>query len=404
MMKKIRLAIVISHPIQHYVFLYRALHACKEIELKVFFCSNIGVNEYFDKDMGVNIKWNANLLDGYEYQFLPEASSIKKTGFKSINNPSIHSALKAFMPDVVKLHGYGQMTMLRALFWCKLHRVPVLMWSDSSLNFVRSFWKRALKQLALRMLFSQFNAFLTVGESNKAYLKNYGVLERKLFKVPFSVDEQLLEKARQTMLTDKNVWRHKFEIPEQGFVVLFVGKLVPWKRAADIIEAFKMISQNQPEQTQRLFAVFAGDGHLKQELVAFAEQEHIPHKFLGFINIDQLPYVYAMSDVLVFSSFREAYGLAAKEAICVGLPVIASDGVGCIGTNDAIQPGINGLAYPCGNSEALANAILQLAGDKALYQQMSQASLRIADELSVKHSVQGFLQALRTVTHSGQTV
>jgi hypothetical protein len=38
-MKKTRLAIVVSHPIQHFVHFYRAPAATEELEVKAFFCS-----------------------------------------------------------------------------------------------------------------------------------------------------------------------------------------------------------------------------------------------------------------------------------------------------------------------------------------------------------------------------
>jgi hypothetical protein len=47
--RKIKVAIVVSHPIQHFVHLYKALAKNQNIELKVFFASNIGAREYFDK-------------------------------------------------------------------------------------------------------------------------------------------------------------------------------------------------------------------------------------------------------------------------------------------------------------------------------------------------------------------
>ena len=152
--KKIKVAIVVSHPIQHFVHLYKALAKDPSIELKIFFASNLGVKVYFDKDMNAEIKWNIDLLTGYDYQFLPEADFINKTGFWAINNPSIVSALKKYSPDVVQLHGYAQLTMLRAIVWCNWKRIPVLLSTDSSLLFRRALWKIMQKDIVLTKLFS----------------------------------------------------------------------------------------------------------------------------------------------------------------------------------------------------------------------------------------------------------
>jgi len=64
-----KLAIVVSHPIQHFVPFYRALAAHSEIDLIVLFASRIGVQPYFDREMNTTITWNMDLLGGYDHIF-----------------------------------------------------------------------------------------------------------------------------------------------------------------------------------------------------------------------------------------------------------------------------------------------------------------------------------------------
>lgn len=59
-----RLAIVVSHPIQHFVPLYRALANNGEIEVKVFFASRVGLEPYYDSEMQTHIAWKMDLLAG----------------------------------------------------------------------------------------------------------------------------------------------------------------------------------------------------------------------------------------------------------------------------------------------------------------------------------------------------
>ena len=68
--KKKKLAVVMSHPIQYYVSLLKALSAYPELEVKVYFCSSYGVQETFDPAFGVSYKWDTPLLEGYQYEFL----------------------------------------------------------------------------------------------------------------------------------------------------------------------------------------------------------------------------------------------------------------------------------------------------------------------------------------------
>jgi glycosyltransferase involved in cell wall biosynthesis len=105
-----------------------------------------------------------------------------------------------------------------------------------------------------------------------------------------------------------------------------------------------------------------------------------------------------MSDVLVFPSEREPYGLSAREAICVGLPLIVSDQLGCIGPLDAARPDFNALVYPSLNVDLLAKAIIRLASNPQKIIEMSQASLRIAYDIREDVSVDGFINAVQNTS------
>lgn len=391
--KKPRVAIVVSHPIQHFVHLYKALAKSDELELKVLFCSKIGVNAYFDKNMNTEIQWATDLLGGYEYEFLPEADSIKESGLMKINNPSIVAALKTFDPDVVQLHGYAQLTLLRALVWCKLKRIPVLLWSDSSLLFKRAQWKQFLKDWLLPMLIRQFHGVLSTGDNNSAYYQRYGVKSDRIFRCPFTVDETLLGRANIEKTRLRTQLRVKYGIAEDEMVLLFVGKLAPWKRPQDILDALP-IAQLKLNSTVKLVAFFAGDGVMRDELEAQVKSQNLRAIFGGFINVDVLPSIYAMADVLVFPSEREPYGLSAREAICVDLPLIVSDQIGCIGATDAARPSYNAIVYKSMHVDLLVEAIVTLFGNPKLCQTMAKASLSVAAEMDANKSVAGFLAAV----------
>lgn len=393
--KKTRVAIVISHPIQHFVHLYKALAKQDSIELKVFFAAKIGIKPYFDKDMNTEIQWASDLLTGYDHAFLPEADEIKETGFWLINNPSIISELNKYQPDVLQLHGYAQLTLLRALLWSKIKHIPVLLWSDSSLLFKRAPWKQFLKDQLLPKLLNLFHGVLSTGDNNAAYYQHYGVKPSHIFRCPFTVDETLLVRANTEKSMRRRQLRAKYGIAEDEVVLLFVGKLAPWKRPQDVLGALPL-AQKELGSSVKLVAFFAGNGVLLDELEAQVALHNLRAIFAGFINVDVLPSIYAMADVLVFPSEREPYGLSAREAIYLGLPLIVSDQIGCIGPTDAARPEQNALIYPSMHVEALATTIVALVKNPEKRISMSNASLAIASEMGVEHSVTGFLNAVQS--------
>src|SRR5690242_10917715 len=85
-----RLAVLASHPIQYQAPLYRALAAHPEIDLTVFFCSDWGLKPYHDEDFGQAVKWDIDLLEGYQSEFLANRSlSPNVARFFGLINPAI---------------------------------------------------------------------------------------------------------------------------------------------------------------------------------------------------------------------------------------------------------------------------------------------------------------------------
>ncbi len=391
---KIRLAIVVSHPIQHFVHFYRALAQCEEIALRVFYCSRIGLERYFDREMNTEIAWNMDLLSGYDHQFLPEAGSIKEVSPLRINNPSIGAALARFDPDVVLTYGYNLLSSLRALAWCRRRGVPVMMTGDSELLRDRSWWKATVKWATLPFLLRQYACFLTTGDNNEAYYRHYGVDPQRFFRSPFTIDETSYRVARENRTRLRHSFRQSHGIDERELVVLVVGKLSERKRPGDLLAAAEVLGSVLQESTP-LRVVYAGNGTLLAELRAQAEVKKLPVTFLGFVNVDRLPEIYCGADILVHPSEQDPHPLVLSEAACVGLPLVISDRVGAVGPTDIARPGENAIVYPCGDVVALANAILRLGREPEALARMGQASQRIFDELDVHKSVEGMLNAVR---------
>lgn len=70
MNRKIRLAYLVSHLIQYQAPLLRQIAADPDIDLTVFFCSDISTRKHVDEGFGQVIEWDTPLLDGYKHVFL----------------------------------------------------------------------------------------------------------------------------------------------------------------------------------------------------------------------------------------------------------------------------------------------------------------------------------------------
>ena len=392
-----RLAIVVSHPIQHFVHLYRALAGREDLVVKVFFCSRIGLDAYFDTEMATTIQWAGSLTAGYDHEFLPESAAIAKIGFREVNNPGISPALAAFRPDAVLLYGYAQLTQLRALAWCWWQKIPALMAGDGDNVQDRQTLRGRVRKFLLRAVLGRVAAFLTVGDQNEAMLAGLGQPGQKFFRTPFPIDEALYLGFRQRRGAERARIRRQHGIAEEAFVLLFVGKLSARKRPLDLAAACARLP-GRPAGSRPVALLYCGDGLERPALAAAIARQTMQAVLAGFVNVDQLPGYYCAADVLVHPSEHDPHPLVCSEAACIGLPMILSDRVGAAGPTDIALVGQNALVYPCGDVAALARAIAQLHGDDGLCQEMAARSLVIYTHCGLEVAASAVARAVAAVT------
>lgn len=118
--------------------------------------------------------------------------------------------------------------------------------------------------------------------------------------------------------------------------------------------------------------VVVGDGDQRGELEALAAELGIADRvrFLGMRP--DVPALMASSDLFVHAAPFEPFGIVCIEAMACGIPVVVPDGGGI---GEAVVDGVTGFVYPTLDHEALATAIVRLAGDRALLATMGAAAL-----------------------------
>jgi hypothetical protein len=136
--KKVKVAYLVSHPIQYQAPLLRRISQEPDIDLTVFFSSNFSVREYVDKGFGVNVKWDVPLIEGYRHEFLPSIWDKRRTGPTSQLNYGIFSRLRGDKGsagfDVLWVHGYSTLNALQGMVVAKLLGIPVLLRAESRLS------------------------------------------------------------------------------------------------------------------------------------------------------------------------------------------------------------------------------------------------------------------------------
>lgn len=389
---KTRTAIVVSHPIQHFCPLYRALEEDGRLHVRVFFGSTAGAHPYFDKDFSRTVRWQDDLVEGFEHEFLPGADSVTDLS-RSIQNAALERRLDAFDPAAVVGYGFFHAISRDAYRWARRRRRRALSIADSELRSQRGLALRLRKRLTVPFMLRQVDAFLTVGDSNEAYYRFYGANRDKLFRSPFPLDVRSLD----SVLADRG--RHRARVRcavgagPDDCVLLVVGKLTKRKCCDHAIRAIGWALAKRGGERLRL--VLAGDGPERAVLKALADRV-APDRvcFAGFVEVGDLPAYYAAADVLVHPSAQDPHPLVLSEGIYCGLPCIVSDRVGSVGSTDDIRPGENGLEYPFRDIERLGQHMLDLASDSTRRAALGRRSLKIGAERTLAISVEGFVRGV----------
>jgi len=338
--KSSKLGIVISHPIQYYAPLFKEL--AKEIDLKVFYCFNPSADQQGKDGFGIAFKWDIDLFDGYEYEFLNNVSKSPSSSYRSgCDTPEIGNSLEKYSPTHIVTFGWHLKSYQQALSYCKRNSIPIAVRGDSKIEKNEALIKKIVKWVSYPIFLNKYDAFLCVGKENKRYLLKYKVPPFKIIFSPHAVDQTFWSGEKK---------------PQKNFTFIWVAKFIPLKRPFDVIDAFLRLYEINPNIQLKM----VGSGPL---LEASAKRALGCNgiKFLGFKNQNELKNEYLSSDVLILSSDSETWGLVVNEALSIGLKVILSSEIGCF--PDLIRDH-TGIVYNVGNIAQLSESMKILYSKK----------------------------------------
>lgn len=377
-----RLAIVVSHPIQYYAPLFRQL--AQRVDLTVYFAHRATSADQARAGFGVAFDWDVDLLSGYRHVFLPNVAKRPSLAhFSGCDTPSIREHIEKGSFHAVIVTGWHLKTFLQTAIAAKRCRIPVLARGDSQLRTPRSILKKFVKSATYSAFLRLFNGGLYVGDRSREYWLHFGYPEPRLFFSPHCVDTEWF--AARATTESGTVLRSQLGLPEDARVVLFAGKLLPYKRPLDIISAAAQLKCDGI----KVSVLIAGSGPLESEMDTAAKAKGVAIYRLGFRNQTEMPAVYAAADVLVLpSDGHETWGLVANEALACGKPIIVSDAVGC--APDLAADRTAGQVFPMGDVFDLARALKEV-----LFNPPKPRAIAIKSEAySIRAAIDGIMAAL----------
>ncbi len=385
---RFRTLIICSHPVQYMSPLLRQLAQHPRIDLQVAYCCLRGAQSDHDSGFATAIQWDVPLLDGYNWVEIPNFGTGAES-FLGLCNPGLWRLIRRNKFDAVFCHtGY-----IKASFWitflaARLSGSVFLFGTDANSLAPRDSqsWKVTLKKALWPRLFSLADQIIVPSSRTRDLMRSLGFAEDRITLTPYCVDNDWW--AAQAARVDRSAVRFAWGVAPHSTVVLFCGKLQPWKRPGDLLEAFAAAGISST------VLVFAGAGPLRQTLYQRALDLGIADRvrFLGFVNQSALPAVYKASDLMVLPSEYEPFAVVVNEASCCGCPVAASDRVGA--TTDLIAPVNPDFVFPCGDVPALTEILQRAVSDPTELARRGQDSLRRMQSWSTRENISGVLEAV----------
>lgn len=396
MRKKWRLAYLVSHPIQYQAPLLRLISAEPDIDLTVFYCSDLSVRQYHDEGFGQAVHWDVPLLEGYRYEFLPALGGANRLSFWRPLNYGLMRRLRAGGFNALWIHGWGYWSHLWAVASAKKMGIKILMRGESGVHLkIQNPLKQMLRQSLMRYLVANTDAFLAIGEHNQKYYLQHGAQQQRLFSMPYCVDNAFFQEKAALARNTREQLRASLELTPGRPVVLYASKMMGRKCPGDLMEAYIRLSTDGRSEPHP-YLLFIGDGELRSELETRASE--FPWnsiKFLGFKNQSELPNYYDLCDVFVLPSVQEPWGLVINEVMNAGRAVIVSDEVGC--APDLVKQNENGYIFKAGDVDELHHALTMLLNHPAKTCAMGQRSLDIINHWGFHEDVVGLRNALESV-------
>jgi len=396
----VRLAYLVSHPIQYQAPLLRRIALESDIDLTVLFGSDFSVRGYRDEGFGVGVKWDIPLLDGYKHEFLPRLRDGNDVSVLMPLNYGIVSRLcgdggdPAF--DALWVHGYASANSMHGMIAAKALGIPVLLRAESWLqDRGRSGVKLALKHAFFAGLELMVDGVLPIGTVNAEYWRYYFGDDVQQFLMPYAVDNGYFAQRAGEAKAGRASLQEELGLDALRPVILFASKLQARKHCDHLIEAYARLSP-APGTDPKPYLVIVGDGEERAALERQAAATGFSSiRFCGFRNQSELPRFFDLATTFVLPSQHEPWGLIVNEVMNAARPAIVSDDVGS--AVDLIEDGVTGCIYPVGDVEALTHALRRVLDTPGVAEAMGQRAFARIQSWGFEEDVLGLRRALAKV-------
>ncbi len=292
-----------------------------------------------------------------------------KIDVRYIHFPSnVGKILSTINPTVVIAWEYNP-AALQSFIWCKIHHKKFIHLTDGTLYSERNIGY--IQKIVRKIICTNADACIASSTKAKEKLLAWRVKEERIFLSLLTVDtSQYLNLKIETY-------------PGR---ILYVGSMIKRKGLDLLIEALQYVKSNY-----ELHIVGNGTNEEIDRLKCMIKEKQLNDNvvFCGFKEGQQLLDEYAQAQVFVLPTREDCFGLVLVEALCAGIPIIASKYAD--GAYDIVCEGKNGFIIDPYDARLFGKTIERVLNDRDL---MKIASMQDVEKFSFSNVAVGYIDAL----------
>ncbi len=272
-------------------------------------------------------------------------------------------------PQIIFSSSFGVWTIV-ALLLKPLFRWKVIIAYEGSSPGVD--YRHSILRLSIRRFMVWLaDAYISNSQAGKSYLTDVlNAKEKRTFVTPYEIpDERTLPNSNDSKLKEIELKISFLERP----VFLFVGHVIPRKGLFLLLQACALL---QTKGYCRYTVLVVGDGSQRLELESFCHDHDLDSRvhWAGRVAYDQISHYFQGSDVFVFPTLEDTWGVVTLEAMLLGKPILCSNGAG---TAEMVLHGENGYVFTPGDPELLAELMQTFLDNPETIRSMGERSKQI---------------------------